>query len=173
MEESAKKEHRICAFYESHRTVILELIKFVLVGGVNTLIGGILLPQLFQILTGEQSFILFDFFVIDMPIIYGFLVWFTAAYYLQIRFVFRCKWDWRRFCIYPLTQIPNIAINQILLYLFKDVLKITVWDNLIARALAAGCALPIMFVLVRLVVKPLKRKGKKETDDGESPVGSE
>ena len=151
-------ENKFIVFLKNHRLVIIELVRFVLVGGINTLVGGILIPYLFQLLTGEQSYLVFNFFVIDMPIIYGFLVWFTAAYFLQIKFVFKCKWDWKRFAIYPLTQIPNMILNQVLLFLFKDVLNITILDNLLARVLAAGCALPIMFIIVRLVVKPIQKK---------------
>ena len=161
-------KEKVKKFYISHKVLILELITFVIIGGVNTLIGGILIPQLFQYLIGEQSFLLLNFFVIDMPIIYGFLVWFTFAYYLQIRFVFHCKWDWKRYCIYPLTQIPNMLLNQVFLFIFKDVLEITVWNNLIARGLAAAVALPIMFVLVRFVVKPLKKKSEKPHEDNKN-----
>ena len=148
-----------------NKTLILEMIKFVIVGGVNTLMGGILLPHLFQLIVNTTNIVLFDVITIDLPVIYGFLVWFTAAYFLQIKFVFKCNFEWKRFLLYPLTQIPNLLLNVALLFLFKDVLQITIWDNLIARVLAAGCALPIMFILVRLVVKPLQKKNKGDLEN--------
>lgn len=164
MSKREEKPNFIISFYEKHKTIILEMLRFVIIGGINTLLGGILIPFVFEMLLGEQSFTLFNFFVFDMPMNYGFLVWFTFAYYLQIKFVFKCDWNWKRYFIYPLTQIPNLIINQVLLWLFKDVCKITVWNNLIARGLAAVIALPIMFLLIRLVVKPLTKKSKKNEE---------
>lgn len=149
---------KIKNFYLTHKETILEIITFIIVGGINTLMGGILLPHLFVALNLDQTFIIFNFFIIDMPLIYGFLLWFTAAYFLQAKFVFHAKFELKRFLIYPLTQIPNLILNQVLLFLFKDVLKIMLLNGLIARALAAIIALPIMFILVRLVIKPLKKK---------------
>ena len=143
--------------FNKHKEKIFELLKFVLVGGANTLLGGILLPYIFQLILTTYELNIFGF-ILDIPLVLGFLVWFPFAYFLQIKFVFNCKFEWGRFLLYPLTQIPNLLINQGLLFLFKDVLQLTMWDNLIARVLAAGCALPIMFILVRLVVKPLTNK---------------
>lgn len=154
---------KIKKIYNEHKTIILELFLFVLIGGINTLVGGILLPHLFQELGLNQVYKI-GIFSIDMPIIYGFLVWFTFAYFLQIKFVFKCHFEWKRFLIYPLTQIPNIIINQFLLYFFRDYLKILLLDGLVARVLSAGLALPIMFILVRLVVKPLKSKKEINND---------
>ena len=73
---------------KANQTLILEMIKFVIVGGINTLMGGILLPHLFQLIVNTTNIVLFDVITIDLPVIYGFLVWFTAAYFLQIKFVF-------------------------------------------------------------------------------------
>ena len=156
--------NKIVELYKKHEVIILEMIKFVIVGGVNTLMGGILIPYLFQFILKTYEIDLWGF-TLDLPLIFGFLVWFTAAYFLQIKFVFKCNFEWKRFLLYPLTQIPNLLLNQGLLFLFKDVLGITVWDNLISRVLAAGLALPIMFILVRLVVKPFQKKKEGEIEN--------
>ena len=47
-------------------------------------------------------------------------------------------------------------MNQLLLFLFKNVLGITLLNGLVSLALAAFVNIPIMFVLVRLVVKKKK-----------------
>ena len=66
---------------KANQTLILEMIKFVIVGGINTLMGGILLPHLFQLIVNTTNIVLFDVISIDLPVFYGFLVWFTAAYF--------------------------------------------------------------------------------------------
>ena len=155
---------KIKTIFNNNKTIILEMIKFVIVGGLNTVLGGILIPFVFQLILETSSIDIFGF-SLDIPLLIGFLVWFPFAYFLQIKFVFKCKFEWVRFLIYPLTQIPNLLLNQVLLFLFLDVLNITICNNLVARVLAAGCALPIMFILVRLVVKPLQKKNKGGLED--------
>ena len=73
--------------FNKHKEKIFELLKFVLVGGANTLLGGILLPYIFQLILTTYELNIFGF-ILDIPLVLGFLVWFPFAYFLQIKFVF-------------------------------------------------------------------------------------
>lgn len=131
-----------------------EFIKFCIVGGINTLMGGILIPYIARlIMHGSPSF-----YGIDLSLAIGYLVWFTFAYLIQVKFVFNSHFEWKRYLIYPFTQIPNYLLNTLFLYLFEDLAHL---PSFIALALAAVAAVPIMFVLVRLVVKTKKTDEKR------------
>ena len=127
----------------------MEIIKFIIVGGINTLMGGILIPLIARSIMGGAP----SFYGIDISLLIGYLVWFTFAYLIQVKFVFDSHFEWKRYLIYPLTQIPNYLLNNLFLYLFEDLAHI---PSIISFVLAAGCAVPIMFVLERLVIKTKK-----------------
>ena len=134
------------------KLVSMEFIKFCIVGGINTLMGGILIPYLARLIMNGSP----KFYGLDLSLVIGYLVWFTFAYLIQVKFVFNSHFEWKRYLVYPFTQIPNYLLNTGFLYLFEDLLKL---PSIIALALAAIAAVPIMFILVRLVVKT---KGDKE-----------
>lgn len=142
--------------YEKIKNLIIyflkqEIIRFLIAGGINTIIGGIAIPYLvLQIFTFNS-----DIAKTFIPLIVGYIIWFPFAYLIQVYFVFRTQFDIKRFFLYPTTQIPNYLINQGLLYIFNDLLDL---HELISLILAALIAAPIMFVLVRLVVKKSQKK---------------
>jgi putative flippase GtrA len=131
----------------------IEFVKFIIAGGLNTLFGGILIPFIFSFADIIPDIQIGKIFVFSMSLLIGYLIWFPFAYTLQVKFVFNTKWDWSRLGGYALTQIVNLFVNQLMLYLFKNVLGITLLNGLVSLALAAFVTIPIMFVLVRLVVK--------------------
>ncbi len=130
-----------------------EFVKFVIAGGLNTLFGGILIPFLFSFANTIPDLVIGEIFVFSVSLLIGYLIWFPFAYTLQVKFVFNTKWDLSRLGGYALTQVANLFVNQLMLYLFKNVLGITLLNGLVSLALAAFVTIPIMFVLVRLVVK--------------------
>ncbi len=140
-----------------------EIIRFIIAGGINTLLGGILLPTLFNLAFGKM--ILFTFLSTNAywGLLVGYLLWFIPAYFIQIKFVFKTKFQLVRFIAYPFTQIPNFIINSLFYYLFGDIcgLNSGIYD-FIALGLAAAITVPIMFVLVRLVVKAKPKKDEKK-----------
>ena len=119
-----------------------EFFRFVVIGGINTLMGSILIPwvyaKLFNLQTGSLELVL------------SYFTWFTFAYLLQVNVVFNSKWEWRRYLLYPLTQIPNLSLNALFLWIFKDLLK---WSPILYYPIAGILPIPIMFFLVRYVVK--------------------
>lgn len=131
----------------------IEFVKFVIAGGLNTLFGGILIPFLFSFTNTIPDLVIGKIFVFSVSLLIGYVIWFPFAYTLQVKFVFNTKWDWSRLGGYALTQVVNLFVNQLMLYLFKNVLGITLLNGLVSLALAAFVTIPIMFILVRLVVK--------------------
>lgn len=135
-----------------------ELVRFLIGGAINTLMGGILLPYLYEQIFGLQILFVFLGTKTYVSLLVGYLIWFSFAYLIQIKFVFRSRFVLKRFIAYPFTQIPNFLINNLFLHFFRNIL---VWPSLISFCLAAILTVPIMFVLVRFVVKA-KEVGKKE-----------
>lgn len=134
-----------------------ELGRFLIGGGVNTVMGGILIPLVMRQF-GFGTFALIGI-SIDTPLTIGYLVWFSFAYLIQIKFVFNSRFELKRYLIYPFSQIPNYLINSIFLYVFNTLL---VLPSFISYVLAAILAVPVMFIIVRLIVKtkPLKPDSK-------------
>jgi putative flippase GtrA len=126
-----------------------ELGRFLVGGGVNTLMGGILIPFVMKEGLGLTNFT-FLTLTLDLPLTIGYLIWFSFAYLINIKFVFKSRFEVRRYLLYPLTQIPNYIINQIFVYIFLTLLAL---PSIIAYGLSAVLAVPIMFVIVRVIVK--------------------
>ena len=126
-----------------------EIGRFLIVGGINTLMGGILIPLIFNLVfnLGEISFLTLS---LDLPLTLGYLIWFSFAYLIQIKFVFNSRFELKRYLIYPLSQIPNYLINSLFLFVFDSILNLPSW---LAYGLAAIFAVPVMFIIVRIIVK--------------------
>lgn len=117
-----------------------EILKFIIVGGINTLnyyVVYLLLLKLFHI----------EYMISHIT---GFIVAFVISYYLNCYFVYRVKPTWRKFISFPITQIVNISLQTVLLYVFVS------WLNLPAEiAPFAGLiiTIPITFVLSKWILK--------------------
>ncbi|HDJ2962176.1 TPA: flippase GtxA [Staphylococcus aureus] len=117
-----------------------EILKFIIVGGINTLnyyVVYLLLLKLFHI----------EYMISHIT---GFLVAFVISYYLNCYFVYRVKPTWRKFISFPITQIVNVSLQTVLLYVFVS------WLNLPAEiAPFAGLiiTIPITFILSKWILK--------------------
>ncbi|HDD6199224.1 TPA: flippase GtxA [Staphylococcus aureus] len=117
-----------------------EILKFIIVGGINTLnyyVVYLLLLKLFHIECMISH-------------ITGFIVAFVISYYLNCYFVYRVKPTWRKFISFPITQLVNASLQTVLLYVFVS------WLNLPAEiAPFAGLVItiPITFVLSKWILK--------------------
>ncbi|MCC5394720.1 flippase GtxA [Staphylococcus aureus] len=117
-----------------------EILKFIIVGGINTLNYYVVYLLLLKLLHIEYM----------ISHITGFLVAFVISYYLNCYFVYRVKPTWRKFIIFPITQIVNVSLQTVLLYVFVS------WLNLPAEiAPFAGLVItiPITFVLSKWILK--------------------
>lgn len=117
-----------------------EILKFIIVGGINTLNYYVVYLLLLKLLHIEYM----------ISHITGFLVAFVISYYLNCYFVYRVKPTWRKFISFPITQIVNVSLQTVLLYVFVS------WLNLPAEiAPFAGLVItiPITFVLSKWILK--------------------
>ncbi|HCY6544551.1 TPA: flippase GtxA [Staphylococcus aureus] len=117
-----------------------EILKFIIVGGINTLNYYAVYLLLLKLLHIEYM----------ISHITGFLVAFVISYYLNCYFVYRVKPTWRKFISFPITQIVNVSLQTVLLYVFVS------WLNLPAEiAPFAGLVItiPITFVLSKWILK--------------------
>ncbi|HII1626216.1 TPA: flippase GtxA [Staphylococcus aureus] len=117
-----------------------EILKFIIVGGINTLNYYVVYLLLLKLLHIEYM----------ISHITGFLVAFVISYYLNCYFVYRVKPTWRKFISFPITQIVNVNLQTVLLYVFVS------WLNLPAEiAPFAGLVItiPITFVLSKWILK--------------------
>lgn len=117
-----------------------EILKFIIVGGINTLNYYIVYLLLLKLLHIEYM----------ISHITGFIVAFVISYYLNCYFVYRVKPTWRKFISFPITQIVNLGLQTVLLYVFVS------WLNLPAEiAPFAGLiiTIPITFVLSKWILK--------------------
>ncbi|HCX0490462.1 TPA: flippase GtxA [Staphylococcus aureus] len=117
-----------------------EILKFIIVGGINTLNYYVVYLLLLKLLHIEYM----------ISHITGFLVAFVISYYLNCYFVYRVKPTWRKFISFPITQIVNVSLQTVLLYVFVS------WLNLLAEiAPFAGLiiTIPITFILSKWILK--------------------
>ncbi|HAR3802258.1 TPA: flippase GtxA [Staphylococcus aureus] len=117
-----------------------EILKFIIVGGINTLNYYVVYLLLLKLLHIEYM----------ISHITVFLVAFVISYYLNCYFVYRVKPTWRKFISFPITQIVNVSLQTVLLYVFVS------WLNLPAEiAPFAGLVItiPITFVLSKWILK--------------------
>lgn len=117
-----------------------EILKFIIVDGINTLNYYVVYLLLLKLLHIEYM----------ISHITGFLVAFVISYYLNCYFVYRVKPTWRKFISFPITQIVNVSLQTVLLYVFVS------WLNLPAEiAPFAGLiiTIPITFILSKWILK--------------------
>lgn len=117
-----------------------EILKFIIVGGINTLNYYVVYLLMLKLLHIEYM----------ISHITGFIVAFVISYYLNCYFVYKVKPTWRKFISFPITQIVNVSLQTVLLYVFVS------WLNLPAEiAPFAGLiiTIPITFILSKWILK--------------------
>ncbi|CAC8514572.1 Putative sugar translocase in surface polysaccharides biosynthesis [Staphylococcus aureus] len=117
-----------------------EILKFIIVGGINTLNYYVVYLLLLKLLHIEYM----------ISHITGFIVAFVISYYLNCYFVYRVKPTWRKFISFPITQLVNVSLQTVLLYVFVS------WLNLpaeIAPFASLIITIPITFILSKWILK--------------------
>ncbi|MCI2774840.1 GtrA family protein [Staphylococcus petrasii] len=117
-----------------------EIIKFVIVGGINTLdyyLVYLILLKLFNVHYMLSHII-------------GFVVSFIISYYLNCYFVYNVKPTLKKFLSFPLTQVVNMGMQTLFLYIFVR------WFNFpseIAPFVGLIVTIPITFVLSKWLLR--------------------
>ncbi len=155
-----------------------ESIRFLFVGGVNTLVGIIVtwvLRAIFeQVNINPEVLVLYykngtgltykdlseiegavEVLYVDIPYLINFIALLPFSYTTQTLISFRTKWSFKRLLRYPLSSIPNLILTSIFICLFSGILGINPY---ISYVLAPVVALPAMFFIIRFLVKPIKGK---------------
>ncbi|RAI81634.1 GtrA family protein [Macrococcoides caseolyticum subsp. hominis] len=115
------------------------LIKFIVVGFINTfnyyLVYLLLLKVLYLgYLTSHLT---------------GFLVSFIISYFLNCYFVYKVKPTFKKFIQFPLTQVVNMGVQTLLLYIFVELLHI---DKVYAPFPALVFTIPITYFVTTYIL---------------------
>lgn len=117
-----------------------EILKFIIVGGINTLNYYVVYLLLLKLLHIEYM----------ISHITGFIVAFVISYYLNCYFVYRVKPTWRKFISFPITQLVNVSLQTVLLYVFVSSLNLPAE---IAPFAGLIITIPITFILSKWILK--------------------
>lgn len=117
-----------------------EVIKFIIVGGINTVNYYIVYLLLLKILGVNYL----------VSHITGFIVAFVISYYLNCYFVYKVKPTWKKFIQFPITQVINMGMQTGLLYVFVHWLHMS---SVIAPFIGLIITIPITFVLSKYILK--------------------
>jgi putative flippase GtrA len=125
-------------------------IRFLFVGGLNTVFGFLLTVLLREaFFSSSAKWILFDAIEFDLANSVMYVILFPVSYTLQALVTFQTRWSWKRLIRYPISSIPNYALNQLFIYLFETLLSIPV---LMSYGISAILPIPIMFVIIKVLV---------------------
>ncbi|WTU05269.1 GtrA family protein [Kitasatospora sp. NBC_00070] len=114
-----------------------QLVRFGLVGLVNTGTFYLLYLALHPFLPYFAAFTA------------AFLLSMVGSFFLHTRFTYRTRPSWRKFLLFPLPNLVNYLVQSV------GVLALVQWlglDSRIAPLLAAAVAIPVTFLLSRLVL---------------------
>ncbi|MGN5882856.1 GtrA family protein [Staphylococcus simulans] len=117
-----------------------EIIKFIIVGGINTLNYYIVYLLLLKLIGVNYLF----------SHITGFIVSFVISYYLNCYFVYKVKPTWKKFIQFPLTQVVNMGMQTVLLYIFVQWFHIS---SVIAPFAGLIITIPVTFVLSKYILR--------------------
>jgi putative flippase GtrA len=130
--------------------------RFLVVGGVNTILGYLLTLVLrFGFFSENPKWVLLaNILEFDISNTVMFMILFPVAYTLQAVFAFRQPWRFRRLMIYPLSSIPNYLLQQGFILLFETGLSI---PYIFAYGFAAILPIPLMYLVVKFLVGQSKK----------------
>ncbi|MET8807790.1 GtrA family protein [Streptomyces sp. NPDC004546] len=74
-----------------------------------------------------------------------------GSFFLNARFTYRTRPTWRKFLLFPLTNVTNFLVTTSGVYVIVDVLHA---GSRFAPLLASAAAIPVTFVVSRWVMLP-------------------
>ncbi|WP_411844065.1 GtrA family protein [Salinicoccus sp. HZC-1] len=80
----------------------------------------------------------------------GFILAFIISYFLNCYFVYRVKPTWSKFLRFPLTQVINMGMQTLLLYVFVDIFS---WNEILAPLPVLVVTVPVTYTITRWVLK--------------------
>lgn len=137
-----------------------ESFRFLIAGGINTvlgMVGAMLMRALFVSLNWNAKIEIPVNFPLpnwDIPYLIVFVLLLPVAYTFQALIAFQTKWSLKRMLVYPVSSIPNFICQELFIWLFEGVIGLSAnWSYFLSPI----CSLPIMFFIIRFLVKPKKK----------------
>lgn len=116
------------------RTTFFEIIKFIIVGAINTLNYYIIYLMFTQLLNIPYLF----------SHITSFLISFVVSFFLNCLLVYKVKPTFKKFILFPTSQIVNMGTQTLLLFILVEIYKLsTVWAPLIGLIIT----IPVTFII--------------------------
>ncbi|UYQ62534.1 GtrA family protein [Streptomyces peucetius] len=137
-------------------TVRGQIVRFALVGGVNT---GTYYGLYLALLT---------FLPYVAAHVVAFLLSMVGSFFLTSYFTYRTRPTWRKFLLFPLTNAANFVVTTCGVYVLVDVLRL---ERTYAPLVAAAAAIPVTFVVSRLVMLGPDRAAESAPETERNPVG--
>lgn len=129
---------------------LLQIVRFALVGGVNTATFYGFYLALHPWLPYFAAFTV------------AFLLSMVGSFFLNTYFTYRTRPTWRKFLLFPLTNLTNYVVTSVGVYALVE------WAHMndkIAPLVAAAAAIPFTYVLSRRILVP-----PSPTDDADAPL---
>lgn len=123
-----------------NKQLMFEIIKFIIVGGINTLNYYVIYLILLKYANIE--------YIISH--ILAFVIAFIISFYLNCYFVYKVRPTLKKFFAFPLTQVVNMGLQTLLLYVLVDNFDLS---PTIAPLLGLIVTIPITFVLSKWILK--------------------
>lgn len=128
----------VLAHLRNHRGVSAEVVRFVIGGGVNTLLSYVIYWLLLLWLSYPYAY----------TISYGATI--LTGFAINTYFVFHTEWSWRKLAAFPLVQILNYGLGLATVTISVRYLGIDArWAPIVATAVV----LPVTFVLTRTLMR--------------------
>lgn len=118
----------------------LEIIKFVIVGSINTFNYYVVYLLLLKVLNVQYL----------VSHITGFIVALIISYYLNCYFVYKVQPTLRKFLQFPVTQLVNVGMQTLLLYIFVRFFHI---NSVIAPFAGLIITIPVTFILSKYILR--------------------
>lgn len=119
------------------------LVKFSLVGVVNTVVSYVVYLLLQLVLPYMVAFVI------------GWCVGVIVSFLLNCRFTYRVRPTWRGLALFPLSSLPNIVLSSGGVLLMVEIWH---WDQRIAPLVATLLAVPVSYLIARtILVDPVRR----------------
>ncbi|MGI2236796.1 MULTISPECIES: GtrA family protein [unclassified Staphylococcus] len=116
------------------RTTFFEIIKFIIVGAINTLNYYIIYLMFTQLLNIPYLF----------SHITSFLISFVVSFFLNCLLVYKVKPTFKKFILFPTSQIVNMGTQTLLLFILVEIYNLsTVWAPLIGLIIT----IPVTFII--------------------------
>lgn len=112
-----------------------QFLKFIVIGGINTLSG-----------TG-LSLLFMLFMQANAAFIIGYVLSLTLAYFLNTLFVFQQPQNLRKYLKFCLSYVPNFLINNTIIIVLYNIMDL---NKYIAIVCAAAIGIPVTFLCVKL-----------------------